>query len=72
MKGTEIIFEIMENRFRHFGILEAYTITRDESLYMNVRMDTDVKINIGLAGSHINKELHKLVEEMQKQMKGDE
>jgi hypothetical protein len=39
---------------------------------MNVRMDTDVKINIGLTGSHINKELHKLVEEMQKQMKGDE
>ena len=72
MKGTEIIFEIMENRFRHFGILEAYTITRDESLYMNVRMDTDVKINIGLAGSHINKELHKLVEEMQKQIRDDE
>ena len=61
MKGTEIMFEIMENRFRHFGILEAYTVTRDESLYMDVRMDTDVKINIGLAGSHINKGLHKLV-----------
>jgi hypothetical protein len=39
---------------------------------MNVRMDTDVKINIGLAGSHINKELHKLVEEMQKQIRDDE
>ena len=61
MKGTEIIFEIMENRFRHFGILEAYTVTRDESLYMDVRMDTDVKINIGLAGSHVNKGLHNLV-----------
>ncbi len=64
MKGTEIIFEIMENRFRHFGILEAYTVTRDESLYMDVRMDTDVKISIGLAGSHINNELHKLAKNL--------
>lgn len=61
MKGTEIIFEIRGNRFRHFGILEEYTVIRDESRYMDVRMDTDVKINIGLAGSCINKGLHKLV-----------
>lgn len=61
MKGTEIIFEIRGNRFRHFGILEEYAVTRDESRYMAVRMDTDVKINIGLARRRINKGLHKLV-----------
>ena len=65
-KGTEIIFEIKTHKFRYFGILEAFTRTYETPEHITAnshytRVDTDMKFNIGLAGSHINKGLHKLV-----------
>lgn len=65
-KGTEIIFELMTHKFRHFGILGEFTLTFEPPEHITVtshynRVDTDMKFSIGLAGSHINKELHKLI-----------
>ena len=65
-KGTEIIFDIMTHKFRHLGILEEYTRTYEPPEHVTVNshythVDTDMNFNIGLAGSHINEGLHKLV-----------
>lgn len=68
---VEIQFKIQDNTFKHDAVLESACFIQKIFMQECDWGHVNVKFSIGLAGSHINKGLHKLVEEMQRQMKGD-